>query len=140
MKTLALVPTIAVALLASACGGGGSSSPTAPPPAATGAAPSAGAPIAGGGLSVEEALASTLAGPLMVTGNLVAAHDEVRLCSALLESYPPQCGGASLLVQGLDLTTVEGLQTVAGVSWTDGRVSLLGDVANGVLTVSTTSR
>ncbi len=76
----------------------------------------------------------------MVTGNLVVAYDEVRLCSGLLESYPPQCGGASLLVQGLDLTSVEGLRTVGGVSWTDGGVSLLGDVANGVLVVSTTSR
>ena len=139
MKTLALIAAIAIVLLASACGGG-SSSPTAPPAVTSGSAPSAGAPIATGGLSVEEALASTLSGPLMVTGNLVAAYDEVRLCSELLESSPPQCGGPSLLVQGLDLTSVEGLQTAGGVSWTDGRVSLLGTVANGVLTVSTTSR
>ena len=139
MKTLALIPATAIAILASACGGG-SSAPTAPPAVTPGSTPSAGAPIAGGGLSVEEALASTLSGPLMVTGNLVAAYYEVRLCSELLESSPPQCGGPFLLVQGVDLTSVEGLQTAGGVSCTDGRVSLIGAVANGVLTVSTTSR
>ena len=138
MRKLALVPTLAFALAAAACGGG--STPAGLPAATTGAAPSAGTPIPGGGLSVEEALASTLSGPLMIAGQLVAAGDEVRLCSALLESYPPQCGGASLLVLGLDLASVEGLQTAGGVTWTEGRVSLLGEVEDGVLTVSTTSR
>ena len=138
MKKLALVLILSLALAAAGCGGG--STPAGPPAATTGAAPSGGAPIPGGGLSVEEALASTLSGPLLIAGNLVAAGDEVRLCSALLESSPPECAGASLLVQGLDLTNVEGLHTAGGVSWTDGRVSLLGAVGYGVLTVSTTSR
>ena len=140
MKALLLLPVVLLALVAAGCGTGGDEpSPTAGPPAATSATPSSGAAIPGGGLSVDEALASKLEGPLMVAGFLVAAGDEVRLCSALAESYPPQCGGSSLLVEGLNLATVEGLQMEGVVSWTDERFSVLGDVRDGVLTVSATS-
>jgi len=141
MKKLILLPILALALVPAGCGDDGDEPSPAgtEPPAATSAAPSSGAAIAGGGLTVDEALASTLEGPLMVAGFLVAAGDEVRLCSALAESFPPQCGGSSLLVEGLDLAAVEGLQTEGDVSWSDERVSVLGDVRDGVLTVSATS-
>ena len=140
MRTLLLLPVVVLALVATACGGGDESPAAgAEPPAATSATPSSGAAVPGGGLSVDEALASTLEGPLMVAGHLVASADEVRLCSALAESYPPQCGGSSLLVRGLDLATVEGLQTEGVTSWTDERFSVLGEVEHGVLTVSATS-
>lgn len=140
MRKLALIPVLALALIAPACGGGGETSPPpAEPPAAGSVTPSAGTPIPGGGLTVEEALASTLEGPLMVAGYLVATGDEIRLCSALAESYPPQCAGASLVVEGLDLAGVDGLKTEGDVSWTDTRFSVLGDVEDGVLIVSKTS-
>jgi len=95
--------------------------------------------------TIEQAIASTLQGPLMVKGYLVAPEGgPVRLCSALLESYPPQCGEPSLVVEGLDLATVEGLaQTsepdLAQVTWSDAEISILGDVEDGVITVSQTS-
>ena len=141
MRKLALIPVLALALIAAGCGGGpdGGSSAGTEPPAAGPVAPSAGAPIPGGGLTVEEAIASTLEGPLMVAGYLVATGDDVRLCSALAESYPPQCGGASLVVEGLDPAGVEGLKSEGGVSWTDSPFSILGDIEDGVLTVSETS-
>ena len=128
---------VVLALAAAACGGG-SSGDAAP-------APSAGSPIPGGGLTIEEAIASTLEGPLMVKGYLVAPEGgPVRLCSALLESYPPQCGEPSLVVEGLDLATVEGLTStsepdLAQVTWSDAEISILGDVEDGVITVSQTS-
>ena len=81
----------------------------------------------------------------MIKGFLVAEKGgPVRLCSALAESYPPQCAGSSLVVEGLDLSTVEGLTTppepeYAHTSWTDSEISLLGEVEDGVLTVSATS-
>ena len=127
---------VVLAFAAAACGGGGSDA--AP-------APSAGSPIPGGGLTIEEAIASTLEGPLMVRGYLVAPEGgPVRLCSALLESYPPQCGEPSLVVEGLDLATVEGLTAtsepdLAQVTWSDAEISILGDVEDGVITVSQTS-
>jgi hypothetical protein len=71
-----------------------------------------------------------------VSGNLLALGEEIRLCSALAESFPPQCGGASLLVEGLSLGDVDGLITEGDVSWTDRPIELLGVVADGTLTVS----
>ena len=142
--TRLLILAAAAGLVLAACGGastGGSATQTP----ATGVTPSSGAPIPGGGLSIEEALASTIEGPLMVKGYLVAPEGEpVRLCTALLESYPPQCGAPSLVVEGLELASVEGLQRtedpeLAPVTWSDGIVSLLGTVRDGVLTLSATA-
>jgi hypothetical protein len=142
------VIVLALALGGGACGGDDRRSEGAADTgvsADTGAAPSAGAPIPGGGLSIAEAIDSTLEGPLMVKGHIVAPEGEpIRLCSALLESYPPQCGEPSLVVEGLDLATVDGLTStdnsaVAQVSWSDAVVSLLGTVEEGVMTVSETS-
>ena len=79
-------------------------------------APSAGAPIPGGGLSIQEAIDSDLGGPLMVRGYLIERDGELRFCEAILESYPPQCGEPSLRVEGQS----------PGPS--EQRVSLLGEV------------
>ena len=74
----------------------------------------------------------------MVGGFIVAEGDVVRLCEVLLESFPPQCGGESLLVEGLDLdayaTTSEG-----DVRWTDSPVSVLGGVDGDTLRVTDTA-
>ena len=94
----------------------------------------------GPGIFVEDALRSTSQEPLLVRGAVVATREEVRLCSALAESYPPQCGGPSLKVEGLDLSTVEGLKSHAGVRWTETEIKLLGHVRNGVLTIAANSQ
>ncbi len=91
---------------------------------------------AGAVVSIDDALASGSDEPLLVAGNLLAQGDVVRLCSALAESFPPQCGGASLVVQGLNLLDVDGLVTEGDVSWTDRPIELLGVVSDGTLTVS----
>lgn len=129
--------TLALALSLAACGSGDDGN--------DGGGDGSAAPAPGEALSVEEALASTLAGPLLVQGFIVARDGEpVRLCDLLAESYPPQCGGASLVVEGLDLDTVEGLTRtaepdLAQAAWSEATVSVLGEVADGVLTVSETS-
>jgi hypothetical protein len=127
-----------------ACGGSEQAATVAPtqtePPAS---GPSAGAPIPGGGLSIQEAIDSTLAGPLMVKGFIVAdGQGSLKLCSALRESYPPQCGEPSLRVHPLALESVDNIMQpadVAPAAWTPTQVSLLGDVESGVITVSSTS-
>jgi len=102
-------------------GCGGSDEPAAPP--------SAGAPIPGGGLSVQEAIDSELDGPLMVKGYLLERDGQLRLCSAILESSPPQCGDPSLRVVGVGKDAAPSEQ----------QVSLLGDVRGEVIEVSETS-
>lgn len=76
-----------------------------------------------------------------VRGYVVAPEGApVRLCQMLAESYPPQCGEPSLVVEGLDLASVPGLVStddpaLARVSWSEGEVELTGVVTDGVLRV-----
>jgi hypothetical protein len=128
--TFALLAALLAAVALAGCGGdddddaaGGDTSP----------APTA--PV-GPGISIEEALESDSTEPLLVKGNLLVLDGQARLCSALAESFPPQCGGASLLVTGLDVAQVEGLMVEQDVMWTDRPIQLAGTVADGILTVS----
>jgi hypothetical protein len=81
------------------------------------------------GMSVADALGHRATDDLVtVSGALfVDADGTVRLCDAIAESFPPQCGGDRILVQGLDLDSVANLQTEGGVSWAEG-VTLFGSV------------
>ena len=115
------VVTVASALAFALAGCGGSEEPEP-------ATPSAGAVAPGEELTVQEAIDSDLAGPLMVKGYLIDRGAELRLCSAILESYPPQCGDPSLRVEGDDPEPSE------------QQVSLLGTVEGGRFRVWTTSR
>src|SRR5688572_17189364 len=74
-------------------------------------------------------------GPAVVTGSLLANGDDVRLCAALAESFPPQCGGGSISVVGLDLDTLDGLTTEGDVTWSDLPITVEGVLADGTLTV-----
>ena len=69
-----------------------------------------------------------------MNGWVYARGGEVRFCDAVAESYPPQCPGVSLLVEGLKLEEVDGLQRASGVAWSE-RTQLLGVVQDGKLTV-----
>lgn len=94
----------------------------------------------GPGISVAEALASRAEPPFLVNGWLWAQDAEVRLCSSLSGSTPPQCVAPSLAVRGLDLATIEGLRREGGAAWSQEAVQLLGEVSGGVLTVSALSK
>jgi hypothetical protein len=133
MRPLLALPLLVLAL--AACGGEDDEPAPQPQPQ-----PAASSGIAAGpGLSIEEAIASDLDGALLVNGSLLARDGEVRLCSALAESFPPQCGGASLVVVGVDLDEVDGLTRGGGAAWTARPIQLLGDVEDGTITVSTTA-
>jgi hypothetical protein len=85
----------------------------------------------GPGLTVEEALGH---GPtddiVVVTGALFVQPDgTVRLCDAIAESFPPQCGGASMRVEALDLDAME-LESANDVRWAEA-VTLIGSVESG---------
>ena len=116
MRVALLLSVLALA----ACGGGDEAPQPLP-------APSAAAPIPGGGLSVQDALDSELDGPLLVRGYLIERDGELRLCDAILESSPPQCGEPSLRVESETLTPAQ------------ERASVLGEVDEGTITVSETA-
>jgi len=126
---------LAIAFIITACAGGSEGEPGAGGPGSgvgTGMGP---------GISVGEALASRLEGPLLVRGWLWRADgSDLRLCAALTDSTPPQCTKPWLTVKGLDLSSVEGLRREGGVTWSPEPVLVLGDVKGGVLTVSGLSK
>jgi hypothetical protein len=92
-----------------------------------------------GGLSVSEALATDATGVIGVQGSLFDDGTGARLCEALAESYPPQCGGVSIPVTGYEEVITVPLSNAQGVTWTDQPVSLLGEIINGTLVVSPTT-
>lgn len=62
------------------------------------------------------------------TGYIFRSQGETKICDAILESYPPQCGGETYKVTGLDFSGVD-LQDAQGVSWTEQPVTLKGVLA-----------
>lgn len=90
------------------------------------------------GLSVSEALASTVTDRIAVRGFLVVDDDGARLCDALAESYPPQCGGDSVPVVEYEEMVDVPLMEAQGVSWTDTVVTFCGELIDGVFSVDPT--
>lgn len=97
-----------------------------------------GAP-ADGGLTVPEALETDAEGPLSVRGFLLGDGRSVRLCQVALESYPPQCGGESVEVQGVDVKSLEEAITEGDITWVDD-ITLTGELEGGVLIVDDTTQ
>ncbi|MDA0350602.1 MAG: hypothetical protein O3A10_00135 [Chloroflexi bacterium] len=132
-RTLLVLMTV-TAIGAAACSDSDSDEPTAtstPIPTATadgGGAAGTFPTAMGPGISVTEALDSSLDGALLVNGFLVITPEGARLCELLAESFPPQCGGASLIVDGPDLATFYDLTTEGDVSWSEDHIQLLGDI------------
>jgi hypothetical protein len=118
------LPPVLAALALAGCG----SSSQTPPSAGTGP-----------GITVKQALAARTTDPLLVRGSVVAEGGTIRLCYAILESYPPQCGKPALVVVGLELQTIGRLTTANGVTWSDREIRLLGTVTAGTLTVTVTA-
>ncbi len=130
------VVTVVVLVLLAACGNGAGTPPTAD--TSDGAAAGAAAP--GGGITVEEALAGDHDGPVLVVGSYVHRRGEPpRLCSALLESFPPQCGEPALVVNGLEESAITGIEQQDGTIWAV-KVQVLGRVADETITVDSTAQ
>ncbi len=77
--------------------------------------------------------AASASGQVTVTGFLVNVAGESRLCEALAESFPPQCGGASITLTGLDQIDPDDLKTEGDVTWTDNAVTVFGEMVDGTL-------
>jgi hypothetical protein len=129
---------VALAVVAGACGATDSGATTSelPTTAATTTGPQTDQPR-----SIDEALAAPNDAQLQVAAPLIAAGDDVRLCGAVMESYPPQCGEPSLPLEGLDLDGVVGLSRAdpefGGVVWTDFSLEVFGTMQDGTLTEAT---
>ncbi|MDH3425813.1 MAG: hypothetical protein OEM22_03990 [Acidimicrobiia bacterium] len=76
-----------------------------------------------------------------VAGFIFVEGGDVRLCEAIAESFPPQCGGSRIFVDGLDpavlgpqLVTASGdLEPASDVAWTNDVVTMSGQMMGGRL-------
>ena len=75
-------------------------------------------------------------GPVSVGGFLVDVAGESRICEVLAESFPPQCGGASITITSLDQIDPDSLKTEGDVTWTDEFVTVFGEAVDGTLVVT----
>ena len=95
--------------------------------------------VADGGLSVSEAISYEGSQPVAVHGYVVRTSKTAQLCEALAESYPPQCGGASLALSNADATDSLPLVEEGDVQWSPDRVILVGTVTGNELIIDTTA-
>lgn len=136
-----IIVAVAAALVLAACARGPADSAGPPPPASP---TDAGAPTAAPGgdpggtapraYTVDEALKAKVEGPILVTGLLIDAGKGWRLCAAIAESYPPQCGGESVSVDGLAADEFD-LQQAATVRWSED-ATVVGTLDGDILTVT----
>ncbi len=106
-------------LIVAGCGDDASPVATAPPS-------SSGAVLPGGGLTVEEAIATDAEPPLAVAGWIVASGGDTRLCSGYDADAAEPCLEPSLSLTG------------AGSETSGAPVSLLGAVEGDTFVVSST--
>ena len=99
--------------------------------------PSMGTPV-DGGLTVSEALSGSATGVIAIQGFLFDDGSGPKLCEALAESFPPQCGGTSIAISGHVGTADIPLVSEQGVTWTDQPVTLFGEIIDGTFVVSST--
>jgi hypothetical protein len=111
MRWLALMLVVAAGPGMAACGDD-DETPASAAPTATPAGP----------ITVEQLVERSADTPIAVEGFLHASDGDVRLCAAILESYPPQCGEPSVELVGLDMEALDGVTTAEGVSWKEGVV------------------
>ncbi len=111
--------------LAIACGSGDEQTMPTPTP-----------PTGGSDPMVVQTLADRTepASDLSVVGYVVVRNGG-RLCDVLLESFPPQCGPASVELAGYEDLDVE-FTEAQGVRWTENKVAFRGRWKDSVFTPS----
>ncbi len=85
-------------------------------------------------MEIGQALKAANGSEVTVGGFLIVDTDgNSRLCSVLLESFPPQCGGDRIDLPGFDVSAVPNTKSVGfrpggirTVIWSDGPISVKG--------------
>ena len=87
-------------------------------------------------LSIADALEAE--GEVLVTGYLFVLDGSVVLAELVAESFPPQPGGATITVKGLDVDALNleeapGGSELATTKWSAESITLTGSLVSGVL-------
>ena len=135
---------LALTVAAAGCGDDDSAAVTGDVPAATAPStsgdqrlvdPASGTMLPTGQMAtnVADVIADTTGEPVVAVGYLfVEADGSARLCNAIMESFPPQCGTPAIPVVNLPPELVAGLTAKDGLRWSETPVQLMGTVKDGV--------
>ncbi len=94
--------------------------------------------VVDGGLTIPDAIAYRGNEIIAVQGFVFRSGETNALCELLAESYPPQCGGESLVIANPEATDDIVLTEAEGVQWSEDYVTVFGRLADGVFTIETT--
>lgn len=92
---------------------------------------------ADGSVGVADAVAAGIQGPFLLSGFLVVTEADARVCAALLESFPPQCGGTSVVLEPARAPAGAATTTEGAVTWSEQPVLVEGELLDGVFVVRT---
>lgn len=92
----------------------------------------------GAGVTISDAIAYQGDEVVAVKGYVYRDDQTDALCEVLAESYPPQCGGATLSVENPEALDNLVLVEAEGIQWSEGYVTLFGRISDGVFTIDTT--
>jgi hypothetical protein len=84
------------------------------------------------GVPVATVATTPIDGGFVISGFYFDDGTSVRLCEALAESFPPQCGGASIPFDNTAGVDVGVLSIEQGITWSDQPVLVEGEVVDGV--------
>jgi len=91
--------------------------------------------VVDGGLTIPEAIGYQGDQVLAVQGFVFRDGESDLLCELLAESNPPQCGGASLVIDNPETMSEIPLIKAGDVQWSDTSVTVFGRISDGRLTI-----
>ncbi len=109
--------------------------PISDPTAPSGADATSSGMTVDGGATIPEAIAYQGQEVIAVKGYVVRDGENDKLCEVLAESYPPQCGGATLTIENPETLDNLALIEAEGVQWSEDYVTVFGHISDGVLTI-----
>jgi hypothetical protein len=89
-----------------------------------------------GSVPVADAAANQIDGPFLLSGIYFSDSTGTRLCELIAESFPPQCGGATVSIDNSVGADLGPIMTEGDVSWSDGPVTVEGRFVDGVFVVA----
>lgn len=84
------------------------------------------------GVPVATVASTSIDGGFVISGFYFDDGTGVRLCDALAESFPPQCGGPSIPFDNTAGADLGVLSIEQGVTWSDQPILVEGEVVDGV--------
>lgn len=90
------------------------------------------------GLTITDVLNTDIDGGFAIQAFYFSDGSGTFLCETLAESFPPQCGGASITFDNTAGADLGDLSVEQGVTWSDQPIVVVGSVVSGVFVADPT--